>query len=71
MTKYTTRRAFNSHQRFILRLAAFNRCQACGGPLTASFHADHKKPFSKGGPTELGNGQALCAACNLTKGTKE
>lgn len=43
-------------------------CQICKEPLTGSFHADHKKPFSKGGWTVTKNGQALCGPCNLKKG---
>ncbi|MES2290255.1 MAG: HNH endonuclease signature motif containing protein [Pseudomonadota bacterium] len=45
-------------------------CQKCGDPLTGSFHADHIKPFSKGGWTVTANGQALCAPCNLAKGNR-
>ncbi|RYG97605.1 MAG: HNH endonuclease [Alphaproteobacteria bacterium] len=49
---------------------AGNMCQKCGCPLTGSFHADHVKPFSKGGWTVTKNGQALCAPCNLEKGDR-
>jgi hypothetical protein len=66
-----TRRRFNPRERFKLRLTAFNRCEACGAPLDRAFHADHRIAFSKGGPTTLRNGQALCAPCNLRKGGKE
>jgi superfamily II DNA or RNA helicase len=31
-------------------------------------HADHIIPWSDGGKTEVENGQALCKACNLSKG---
>jgi hypothetical protein len=64
-------RHFNARERFILRLTAFNRCESCGCELTHAFHADHKTAFSRGGPTTLGNGQALCPRCNLKKGTKQ
>jgi len=37
--------------------------------LTKGWHADHVVPYSKGGKTELSNGQALCAECNLSKGS--
>ena len=33
-------------------------------------HADHIKPWCKGGKTELSNGQMLCHDCNWTKGKK-
>lgn len=64
------RRLFSRHQRFILRLVAGNRCENCHRPLGDNLHADHKKPFSKGGNTTLKNGAALCPACNLQKGNK-
>ena len=35
-----------------------------------SFHADHIKPYSKGGPTTIINGQLLCPSCNLKKSDK-
>jgi superfamily II DNA or RNA helicase len=42
----------------------------CGEPLDRGFHADHRRPFSRGGVTTLSNGQALCPPCNLSKGNK-
>lgn len=66
----TTRRRFNARERFALFLASDGRCANCGDALDASFHADHVVPFSKGGLTDVINGQALCAACNLKKGNK-
>ena len=62
------KRIFTARQRRILRLLAGNLCQKCGEVLDASFHADHVHPHSRGGATNLMNGQALCAACNLKKG---
>ena len=32
-----------------------------------NFHADHIKPYSKGGRTAVVNGQLLCISCNLKK----
>jgi len=64
------RRQFSAAQRRLLAFAAAGRCQSCGTPLTPSFHADHRRPFSAGGPTITANGQALCEACNLLKGNK-
>ena len=64
-----TRRLFTRRQRDALRLVAGNRCEICGAVLT-DFHADHVKPHSKGGPTTLNNGQALCPPCNLKKADK-
>jgi superfamily II DNA or RNA helicase len=62
------RRRFSARQRRILALLAGGACEICGDPLPANFHADHRRPFSAGGPTTLLNGQALCARCNLQKG---
>ena len=43
-------------------------CALCGKPFNIKeMHADHKKPWSKGGKTELSNGQMLCVQCNLKK----
>lgn len=36
----------------------------CGAPIR---HADHVVPSAEGGPTEPGNGQGLCEACNQAK----
>ncbi len=63
-------RAFSLRQRLILMLVAGGRCNQCGDRLGRDFHADHKVPFSAGGPTVLANGQALCRKCNLKKGAK-
>lgn len=68
------RRGFSIRQRLIMALLSGGRCASCGrrlGPNGTSFHADHISPFSKGGPTVLLNGQALCASCNLRKGATE
>ena len=63
-------RLFDWRQRKILQIIAGNMCVLCKMPLTNSFHADHIHPHSKGGWTITNNGQALCAACNLSKGKK-
>lgn len=61
----------------IQKLAIFRRdkgvCQLkieCQGDKLAwdDWHADHIKPWSKGGPTTVENGQVACSACNLAKG---
>lgn len=64
------KRTFTDKERFALRLGAGNICEDCGTKLNPGFHADHVIPYSKGGPTKLINGQALCPKCNLTKGNK-
>ena len=62
------RRRFNSAERVALWLAAAGHCQMCGCELQAGWHADHVTPFSKGGPTDVINGAALCPSCNTKKG---
>ena len=63
-----SRRRFNSAERVALWLAAGGRCQGCGCELQPGWHADHVNPYSKGGPTDVINGAALCPSCNLKKG---
>ena len=64
------RRRFSNRQKKILAWVAGGRCQICGDRLDRSFHADHVRAYSRGGETTLENGQALCAQCNLKKGSK-
>lgn len=61
----------------IQKLAIFRRdhqiCQVrlkCDGVRVEwdNWHCDHKRPWSKGGPTTVDNGQVACPACNLSKG---
>lgn len=64
------RRAFNSRERFALYSAADGKCTLCGTELEAGWHADHVNPYSRGGPTDVINGAALCPPCNQQKGNK-
>ncbi|WP_406225019.1 DEAD/DEAH box helicase family protein [Streptomyces anulatus] len=66
----TQRRRFNSSERGALFLAADGHCEECRTPLEAGWHGDHVSPYSAGGDTDVLNGQALCPACNLRKGSK-
>jgi 5-methylcytosine-specific restriction endonuclease McrA len=63
-------RIFSKRQKIISKILAGNKCEYCGNSLNNNFHADHKKPYSKGGETILQNIQALCINCNLKKGSK-
>lgn len=63
------KRTFDVRQRRILAWVAGGKCRECGESIKDGFHADHVVPFSKGGATIIENGQALCAACNLKKGS--
>jgi len=62
------RRRFSQRERTALYLAAAGRCARCGVELPPSWHADHQRPRSQGGRTDLVNGQALCPSCNVNKG---
>ncbi len=64
------KRNFNKKQRLALAKASSWKCAICGDPLPDNFHADHIIPYSKGGCTDVANGQALCPLCNLKKGNR-
>jgi len=64
------KRLFNKKQKLALELYANGKCSICGCVLPHNFHADHIKPYSKNGKTDVINGQALCPICNLEKGNK-
>ncbi len=63
-------RRFSGRKKAALYLLAGGRCEACGTELEVGWHADHIHPYSRGGPTEMGNGQALCPSCNRKKGAR-
>ena len=63
-------RFFNKRQRRILFIYSNGKCSKCSACLSEDFHADHIRPFSKGGKTLLINGQALCSKCNMKKSSK-
>lgn len=55
-----------------MKRAAYERqggvCPYCGEHFELSeMHADHIKPWAKGGPTTAENCQMLCRDCNLKK----
>ena len=66
----TQRRVFSDAERAALYLAADGKCSICGTELLPGWHADHEDPYSRGGKTDVTNGQALCPTCNLKKGNK-
>jgi superfamily II DNA or RNA helicase len=63
-----SRRLFSTSERVALYLAADGQCSSCGAALAPGWHADHVTPYSRGGATDVINGQALCPTCNLQKG---
>ncbi|NYS19498.1 DEAD/DEAH box helicase family protein [Streptomyces sp. SJ1-7] len=64
------RRSFNRRERIALFLMADGQCSNCGANLPAGWHGDHMRAWSKGGATDVVNGQALCPDCNLRKGSR-
>ena len=64
------KRFFTKRQKKILAMISGNQCANCHKYLDPIFHGDHIIPFIKKGKTIIKNGQALCAACNLKKGSK-
>ena len=66
----TEQRRFSGGEHVALYLAADGRCSGCGTELEPGWHADHVQPWSRGGQTDVINGQAFCPTCNLKKGSK-
>ncbi|MDC0162011.1 HNH endonuclease [Paracoccaceae bacterium] len=65
------RRHFSTAEREALYIAADGKCMICGCILEGdNWQPDHIVPFSKGGLTDVINGQALCTPCNLKKGDR-
>jgi len=50
------KRSFTHRQKRMLAWIAGGTCRLCGRRLPQSFHADHIRPFSKGGLTTVING---------------
>ncbi|WP_078650569.1 HNH endonuclease, partial [Streptomyces rimosus] len=69
VTERDTRRLFRQDQRKVLFSLAEGRCQICSAELGEDWNADHRIPWSEGGPTTIENGQAVCGPCNTSKGT--
>src|SRR5262249_32634433 len=64
------KRRFSKGERLAIYLAQDGRSAVSGKPLGADFHADHRIPFSKGGPTTIENCDALTPQENLAKGAR-
>ena len=63
-------RLFTGLKRTQLYIKSNGRCAMCGSILNpANWQADHIQPWSKGGPTDQLNGQALCIPCHQSKMT--
>ncbi len=61
-------RSFPTWMKHLLLIRARGRCRAsgCDAPY-AWLQADHVQPYSRGGPTNLTNGQMLCDPHNKWK----
>ena len=74
-TRYLSLRGFSPAQKETLYAQQNKHCAAPGYTNhdpdqtfdLAEMQADHITPWSKGGKTDLDNGQMLCAACNRAK----
>ena len=62
------RRSFDEAQRQIIYRRGNGICKMCGTHCEWNhWEADHIIPWSRGGKTEIENGQVLCPDCNLKK----
>ena len=59
-------RAWRTTRASVMYRDAFT-CQQCGKPAQ---HVDHIQPVLFGGTDDIANLQALCRACNLSKGAE-
>lgn len=65
------KRLFDDNQKAEIYARDKGICNACSKKVTEySWHADHKKPWIRGGKTVIENGQVLCMKCNLSKKDK-
>lgn len=64
-------RFFTSPQKEEIFQNSDGRCAKCTAPLIRDWEADHIKPWSRGGPTTVDNGQALCLDCHKDKTEKD
>jgi len=70
--KSTTRISFPQTVRLRILARCGFTCQHCGANLfEIEPHIDHIVPLAKGGTNDESNLQALCAPCNLAKGTQD
>lgn len=64
-------RTFSERERITMYHRQNGLCAICGKPFDIKeMHGDHVIPWSKGGITDLSNGQMLCTTCNIAKSNK-
>jgi hypothetical protein len=69
LTPLSTKRLFTDNQKRLLWYRSNRRCECCEVDLEFNeVQIDHVLPYSKGGATDVKNGQILCKYCNLAKG---
>ena len=69
--KVLSLRTFDADERAVVYHKQNGLCAICKKPFDIKdMHADHIKPWSKGGKTVLENCQMLCVTCNLKKSNK-
>lgn len=66
------KRTFNDEQRQLAwDLSKDKKCAICRKKVEwTDYELDHKKPYSKGGKTELTNAQITHKSCNASKSNK-
>jgi len=65
------KRNFDEAQRQVIFRRGNGICRLCGRKCEWNdWEADHIIPWSKGGKTEIENGQILCPSCNAKKGDR-
>lgn len=63
-----SRRSFDQAQRQVIFRRDKGVCRRCGAQCEwNAWEADHIVPWSRGGKTEIENGQVLCPSCNSKK----
>ncbi|MCF2904645.1 HNH endonuclease [Octadecabacter sp. CECT 8868] len=70
LTQANPRAYLSSAEKKKLFIAAGNQCAICGKQTSAGvrgLQADHKTPLIRGGTNDLGNWQAICNDCNVSK----
>lgn len=69
--KHLSLRVFSDTQKRTMFERQGGICMFCEDPFSlAEMDGDHVIPWSKGGKTDLSNGQMLCRKCNLKKSNK-